>query len=96
MLFLPFLNFQFLIYLWHDNHSLNHHLLRKYMPDDGATKVSKITPPKPLDHTNKKVIPNKMFGTDKGKHKMLKKDTQPKLCKRVFWRKEFPQLSEEG
>lgn len=57
-LFLPLLNFQFLIYLWHVNHSLNHHLLRKYMPGDGATKVSKIVLPKPQEHTNKKVIPN--------------------------------------
>lgn len=53
------------------------------MPGDGATKVSTITPPKPLEHTNKKVIPNKMLSADKGKHKMLKKDTPPKLCKKV-------------
>lgn len=93
MLFLPLLNFQFLIYLWHVIHSLNHHLLRKYMPSDGATKVGTITPPKPLEHTNKKVIPNKMLSADKGKHKMLEKGTPPKLCKKVSGRKEFPQLS---
>lgn len=63
------------------------------MPGDGATKVSKTAPPKPLEHTNKKVIPNKMLSADKGKHRMLKKGTPPKLCRRVFWRKGFPQLS---
>lgn len=60
------------------------------MPGGGAIKVSKTVPPKPQEHTNKKAIPNKMLSADKGKHKMLKKGTLHKLCKKVFWRKDSP------